>query len=247
MHAGYVITFLQLIVIVLNMFSLCHTTVFYLNFRCKLCHSALLPGSYTQGRDAASLICSHHITDGKNTSIVAHALIGSTGNSSKYKFETGFLSLSGVAITSVPHYPDKTQDRLLHRTVDKAEKGCAAKDNKNSSVVLKSVVKPTCPNPPRLRVKDKEGAGKTAPASILADSTVQQEVTKTEESSELSSATEGNSRPVPTPRHMMQDSSAAPVPAPVPAPRTKTLQKARNSPTAGNTVILYYYLSGLMC
>ncbi|XP_062295327.1 MICAL-like protein 1 [Scomber scombrus] len=208
-------------------------------FRCKVCHSALLPESYTQGRDAASLICSHH------TPVDLHQCIGSTGNSPKCKFEAGYLSLSGLAITSVPHYPEKTQDRLIHRTVEaerreKAERSREVKDGKNrdSQVVLKSTVKPARPNPPPPGGKHEteDGAGKTGPASILADGKVQQEVTKTEEPSELSSAcvqvTEGSSRPLAAPRHMSDSSSA-----PVPAPRTKTLQttSTSSSPTAGNS------------
>lgn len=200
-----------------------------------MCHSSLLPESYTQGRDAASLICSHH------TPVDLHQCIGSTDNSPKYKFEAGYLSLSGLAITTVPHYPEKTHDRLIHRTVEterieKAERSREVKDGKNrdSQVVLKSPVKPTRPNPPPPRGKHntEDGAGKTGHASILAEE--QQEVTKTKEPSELPTAcaqvTEGSSPPVAAPRHMSDSSSA-----PVPAPRTKTLQTTStgSSPTAG--------------
>ncbi|GLD60450.1 MICAL-like protein 2 isoform X3 [Lates japonicus] len=36
-------------------------------FRCTVCHSTLLPECYTQGGDAGSLICAHHITDSKSS------------------------------------------------------------------------------------------------------------------------------------------------------------------------------------
>ncbi|XP_067472444.1 MICAL-like protein 1 isoform X2 [Thunnus thynnus] len=214
-------------------------------FRCKVCHSTLLAGSYTKGRDAGSLICTHHITDSKSTPVDLCQQIGSTENTPKCKFQAGYLSLDGLTISSVPHYTVKTesQDRLGYRRLEmerreKQERSRAVKDseNRDSPVVMKSKVKSAPPNPPPPRVKDKTAkeAGKAGPAPIPTDSKVQQEATKTEELSELSSpcalVTEENSRPVPAPRRMM-DSAVVPVPA----PRTKTLQTTSSSPAAGNS------------
>lgn len=215
----------------------------FLSFRCKVCHSTLLAESYTQGSDAGSLICTQHITDSKSTPVQLRQQIESTKNTPKCKFQGGYLSLGGLAITSVPHYTETTesQDRLVYSTLqiekrERQERSRQVKDgeNRDSPVVMRSIVKPAPPNPPPPSVKDRTGkeAGKAGPAPIQADGNVQQEATNTEEPSELSlpceRVNEGSSRPVPAPRRML-DSSVVPVPA----PRTKTFQTNSSSPAAG--------------
>ncbi|KAM7372343.1 hypothetical protein PAMP_009520 [Pampus punctatissimus] len=200
-------------------------------FRCKFCHSTLLPGSYTQGSDAGSLICTHHITDNKNIPVDLRQKIGSTENTPKCKFQGGYLSLSGLAISCVPHYPEKTDKTLKIEQREKQERSREVKDSENrDSSVLKSMIKAAPPNPPPPIVKDTaaKGAGKAEPEPILADIKVQQKATNTEEPSELSSpcaqVTEGSSQTVPAPRRM-SDSVV-----PVAAPRTKSI----SSPAADN-------------
>ncbi|XP_078126717.1 MICAL-like protein 1 isoform X1 [Sander vitreus] len=209
-------------------------------FRCKVCHSTLLPGSYTQGSDDGSLICTHHTSDSKSSGVDLNQQIGSTENRPKCEFQTGYFSVDGLAITSVPHYTKKleSQDRLVCKTPeqdgkDRWEKSTELKD---STVGLKSKVKkPTPLHLPPPSVEDMtEGAVKARPATFLAESKIQQEVTKTQEPSELSSTrvrvTGGSSRPVPAPRRML-DSSVVPVPA----PRTKTAQPTSSSSAAGSS------------
>ncbi|KAK7939377.1 hypothetical protein WMY93_002703 [Mugilogobius chulae] len=61
-------------------------------FRCRHCHLSLLPGTYT----ANSLICSHHLKHHREATF-------------KQKDTYRYLSLSGLAISRVPHYPVKTE------------------------------------------------------------------------------------------------------------------------------------------
>ncbi|XP_044036656.1 MICAL-like protein 1 isoform X2 [Siniperca chuatsi] len=206
-------------------------------FRCKVCHNTLLPESYTQGSEACSFICTHHITDSKSTRVDLSQQIGSTENRSKCKLQAGYFSLSGLAISSIPHYTKKTesQDRLVCKTPEtegkeRQQRSREVKDRENGdyTVGLNSVVqKPAPPHLPAPSVKDRtiEEARKAGPAPILADSKIRQEATKTQEPSELSSpcaqVTAGSSRPVPAPRRMLGSSVV-----PVPAPRTKTSQTA---------------------
>ncbi|KAM6914465.1 MICAL-like protein 1 [Lycodopsis pacificus] len=193
-------------------------------FRCKVCRSTLLPESYTQGRDGGSLICTHHITDGKSTSVDLAQQIGSTDDRNKCKFQAGYFSLGGSAISSVPHYTETTesQDRLVCETPETQERSRELKD-RDSTVGLKCTAKK--PAPPRL------------PPPCVEDRTVTGAVKaglKTQGPSELSSpcarVTEGSSRPVPAPRRMLDPSAV-----PVPAPRTKAAQPVNSSPAAGNS------------
>uniref|UniRef100_A0A3B4AXG7 Uncharacterized protein n=1 Tax=Periophthalmus magnuspinnatus TaxID=409849 RepID=A0A3B4AXG7_9GOBI len=64
-------------------------------FRCRHCHLSLLPGAYTKGNSANSMICSHHVQP--------HS------ENSKQTDTCSYLSLSGLAISSVPHYPVKKE------------------------------------------------------------------------------------------------------------------------------------------
>lgn len=216
-----------------------------------MCNSTLLAESYTQGSDAGSLICTHHITDNKSIHVDLNQKFGSTENRLKCKFQAGYFSLGGLAITSVPHYTMKTEslDRPVCKTPEAEGKGrqeksreVKSRENRDSTVGLKSMVKkPAPPYPPLPSVKDSmvEGAGKAGPASILADGKIQQEATKTQQPSELSSlcvqVTEGISWPVPAPRRMLYTSVV-----PVPAPRTKTSRTTSSSPAAGKPALCYF-------
>ncbi|XP_032392521.1 MICAL-like protein 1 [Etheostoma spectabile] len=208
-------------------------------FRCKVCRGTLLPGSYTQGSDGGHLICTHHITDSNSSLVDLKQQITSTENGPKCEFQTGYVSVGGLAITSVPHYTKTTEsrDKLVCKTPeqekDKWER-CRELKDRDSTVGLKSKVKkPTPLHLPSPSVKDMtvEGAGKAGSATFLPEGKIQQEETKTQEPSDLSSSrarvTGGRSRPVPAPRRML-DSSVVPVPA----PRTKTAQPTSSSSAA---------------
>ncbi|XP_054464192.1 MICAL-like protein 1 isoform X2 [Anoplopoma fimbria] len=212
-------------------------------FRCKVCHSTLLPESYTQGSDNSSLICTHHITGSTSTSVDLNQQIRSTDNQPKCKFQAGYFSLGGLPISSVPHYTKTTepQDRQVCKTPE-----TEGREIQERSTELKdrdSTVGPKCttkkPAPPRLPPPSVEGravkrAGKAGLAPVLVDSKIQQEETKSQRPSELSSpcarVTEGSSRPVPTPRRLLDPSAV-----PVPAPRTKAAQPMDTSTTAGHS------------
>ncbi|XP_049418009.1 MICAL-like protein 1 isoform X4 [Epinephelus fuscoguttatus] len=197
-------------------------------FRCKVCCSTLLPGSYTQGSDAGSLICTHHLTDSESTRVDLSQPVRSAESRPKRDYQSGYFSLGGSAISSVPHYTKKTesQDRLVCKTIEtegkeRQERIKEVKEEGNRD----SPVGPKKPARPRL-------PGKAGSAPIPTDSESQQEGAKTQETSELSSqcerATEGRSRPVPAPRRLL-DSSVAPVPT----PRNKTAQPMYSSRSAG--------------
>lgn len=214
----------------------------FLLFRCKVCHCTLLPEFYTQGSDAGSLICTHHVTDRKSTRFDFNQQIGSTNNQSKCKFHAGYVSLSGLAITSVPHYTMKieSQDKLVCETektegTGRQEWSRGVKDTENSPVGLKSTVKKPAPltlPPPSVKGRTVEGGEQTGPAPVVADSKLKQEETR--QPSELSSpcvrVTEGSARPVPAPRRMLDECSPS---VPVPVPRVKTSQTTSSSPAAG--------------
>lgn len=63
-------------------------------FRCRRCQLSLLSGTYAKGNIPNSLLCSHHIKSHRES------FSGDT---------CGYLSLSGLAVSSVPHYPTKTE------------------------------------------------------------------------------------------------------------------------------------------
>ncbi|XP_078017216.1 MICAL-like protein 1 isoform X2 [Epinephelus lanceolatus] len=197
-------------------------------FRCKVCCSTLLPGSYAQGSDAGSLICTHHLTDSESTCVDLSQPVRSAESRPKRDYQSGYFSLGGSAISSVPHYTKKTesQDRLVCKTIEtegkerqERIKEVKEEGNRDSPVGSKKPARPRLP-------------GKAGSAPIPTDSKSQQEGAKTQETSELSSqcerATEGRSQPVPTPRRLL-DSSVAPVPA----PRNKTTQPMYSSRSAG--------------
>ncbi|KAL6103334.1 micall1 [Pungitius sinensis] len=174
-------------------------------FRCSVCRSALFPESHTQGRDGTSSICTHHIT---------------TDSRPECKFQAGYFSLGGLAISTVPDYKE---------TAESVCKKAEEKESKGRNVGLKdSAVGPGSAASPRLppsRVKD--GTAKRAESvSALAEGKIQQEETKTQGTSGLSSPC---ARPVAAPRRML-DPSGAPVPAPRRAARPQV-----SAPSAGNS------------
>ncbi|XP_074553686.1 MICAL-like protein 1 isoform X2 [Halichoeres trimaculatus] len=175
-------------------------------FRCRVCHSTLLPGSYTRGSEAGVFFCSHHTGD-------------SLENWPKSKSEEGYFSLGGSLISSIPHYTKntETQERLVPETAVKELQ--EKRDREDFPVELQSKVKkPARPHRPPTAEPEP------------ADRNSQQEVRQTEELSECSSlrlqASNGRRHPVPAPRRMLNPSAA-----PVPSPRNKS----NGSPTAGNT------------
>lgn len=231
------------------------------SFRCRVCHSTLLPGSYTQGSDAGSLICTHHTTDSESTHPDLNWQVASAENQPQCPFQAVF-SLGGLAISSVPHYSKTTEslDRLVCKTADmegKERQGMSTEvrdgESRDCTVGVKRVVKKPAPPPPLPQPDVTHRAFEEAgPAPVQADSHVQQqEVTKIQHPSELFSpcaqVTEGSRRPVPAPRRKLSSSHV-----PAPAPRTKTSQTANSSPAAGrwtlnNFTVIYLLISRCVC
>ncbi|XP_008294585.1 MICAL-like protein 1 isoform X2 [Stegastes partitus] len=175
-------------------------------FRCKVCHSSLLPDSYTWESDTGSLICKYHITDSKSAHVSPNQQTGSTDNQPERKFQGGYFSLAGLAITSVPTYTKKqeSQVRQVCKTPEtddgeRREKSREIKDGEKSSVEPSRLPQP----------------------GVKEDREVKQKTP------ELSSP---GGRPVPAPRRML-DSSVVPVPA----PRIKTSQTAISSPAEASS------------
>ncbi|XP_008413762.1 MICAL-like protein 1 [Poecilia reticulata] len=75
-------------------------------FRCRVCRSALLPGSYTPGSDQTSFVCSHHATDRKAAGVDSEQQLRPAGHRPGHPIQTGFYSLNGSAICSVPRYAE---------------------------------------------------------------------------------------------------------------------------------------------
>ncbi|XP_060946546.1 MICAL-like protein 1 [Limanda limanda] len=212
-------------------------------FRCKLCHSTLLPESYTQGSDAVSFICSDHFTDSKNTHVDLKQKSGSAEDRPRRALQSGYVSLCGLAVSSVPYYTETTesQDRPVWEAAEAKERSSLVecKDNRDSAAGLKNMLKtpapphlppphPPPPRPPPPSDGSVAGAGKDEAAPIQTDGETQQEATETHQPSERSSpcvrVTEGSGWQVPAPREK-SDSSVVPVPA----PRTKTSQTTTSS------------------
>ncbi|KAF3846763.1 hypothetical protein F7725_003841 [Dissostichus mawsoni] len=202
-------------------------------FRCKVCHSTLLPGSYTQRSEDGSLICSHHITD--STSVELNQQVTPPEILPKCKFVEGYVSLGGLAVTSVPYYGKITESahRLVYKTPEMEGKEKQERSSREDSADgVKSVEKKPAPPllpPPIVKDGTVEGGGA---APILAEDERQQEATH---SSELSTpcirvTEEGSSRPVPAPRRILDS-------VPVPAPRIKTASTTKSASAAGNSSI----------
>ncbi|KAM4635618.1 MICAL-like protein 1 [Polymixia lowei] len=199
-------------------------------FRCKVCRTTLIPGSYKQGSDAGSLICIHHITDTENSHPDLCRQIGSTENLPKSKCQEVSLSAGGPL-----HPPGKTEsrDRLVHRTeeTDGGEGNARPETSREveDRVSLGSnrkVKRPAPPHPPLRGCEDR-----TLESPILANSNLQEDATKTQgpPTSLGVSVSGGSSRPVAAPRRILDSSTP-----PVPAPRTKTLQRMNTSSATGN-------------
>ncbi|XP_070703523.1 MICAL-like protein 1 [Pempheris klunzingeri] len=68
-------------------------------FRCKVCRSTLLHGSYTRGSDAGSLICTLHVTDRKIIRVQLNQQTESTENQSeRRKSSTGSSTQANVGL-----------------------------------------------------------------------------------------------------------------------------------------------------
>lgn len=216
-----------------------------LSFRCTVCHSTLLPQSYTQGSDAGSLICTLHKT-------TQPGQVASAQNRSEGTFQVVF-SLDGLPIASAPHYSENTEstDRSVCKTADmewKERQGTSAevKGRESSDRTVgekgteKELAPPHVPPPPdKDRTDDDSGRAELAPAP--AYSKVQQEATNAqqlpEHSSTCAQATERSSQPVPSPRQML----GSPV-IPVPAATTKASQETDSCPAAGKQTHFATYL-----
>ncbi|XP_047428833.1 MICAL-like protein 1 isoform X2 [Mugil cephalus] len=185
-------------------------------FRCRLCHSTLLPESYTGGSETGSLTCTFHITDSQSTGFDHDQKIGSSDIRPRCTFQAGVYSLSGLAIPSVPHYTKKTEAE--ERLVCKTPETDATESQERSRA---SSVGPPGPRPPR--VKDAEEAEKDKPEPSGEE---HPDVTKTSDDSSTCSG--GSTRPVPAPRKI--DGVG-----PVPAPRTKPTQNMNSSTAAGDS------------
>ncbi|KAM9843131.1 MICAL-like protein 1 [Aulostomus maculatus] len=185
-------------------------------FRCKVCRSTLLSGSYIQGHDPATLICTHHLI--RVQSDLSQQILA---NTPKCTFEGGYLSVGGLAITGAPQYIEKkeSQDRLIDKKMETEQR----EGTEDTSVGLEDVVTPAPPHPLPQQIEDtaRKEAGATGATH---------EGSKTEEPSEPSSrcvgVTGGCCRPVPAPRRIA---------VPVPAPRKKTLHTAGSCHAAGNS------------
>ncbi|KAM9393350.1 LOW QUALITY PROTEIN: MICAL-like protein 1 [Pholidichthys leucotaenia] len=155
-------------------------------FRCKVCHSTLLPLFYTQGSDPGSLICSYHTTESKS-----NLQTESTTNQSKFKVHSGYYSLEGLPITRIPCYTKKadTQDRQACKTeeLDKLEKKEGNRE---------------------VRDRENETSSDGIPQPGIKESPA-----PTRAHTSCARVTEGSTRPVPAPRQMLNP-SVVPVPAP---------------------------------
>ncbi|XP_056143987.1 MICAL-like protein 1 isoform X1 [Lampris incognitus] len=214
-------------------------------FRCKVCDSTLLPGSYKQGGDASSLICTYHITETENTSQDSSCTTRPTEQQHQLKSATGFAD----NIANHLCYAGKieSQDRLVCMR-EEAQGGDSdtrqgerkqAEDKEEGHSSLVSKVKRLAPtHPPQHGFKDGtlEGSGKAGKLTILANTELHEKSTQNQEPARLAptlvdrTVSAGSSRPIPAPRRMLN--SSAP---PVPAPRTKTLYRMDSSSTTAGS------------
>lgn len=200
--------------------------VSFLFFRCAVCLCTLLPDFYSQGSEAGSLICSHHVTHRKCSQLTGPI-------ESKRSFQAGYVSLSGLAISSVPHYTMKTesQDKLVCETAKTEVTGRQERSREETDAPAgprSMVTKPAPPPlpPPSGEDRTMEGGGQAGPERAVADTRLQPEETQTLQL--CVRVTGGGGRPVPAPRRKSDLPSV-----PVPAPRVKTSQTTSRSPAAG--------------
>lgn len=188
-----------------------------------MCRNTLLPGSYTQGSDVGTLICTHHTTGCSQSDLSQQDR--SAENQTKCQFQEA-LSLSGLVISSVPHYSRNTVS-LDGLVCEAAGMEVRRGESRDPAAGAKRSVKKAPPPPPvpQTDVPDK-AAEEAAPAHVP-------EVVKTPNPAEgvvspCETATQGSKQPVPAPRRRLSSSVA-----PVPAPRTRTSQLADRSTAAG--------------
>lgn len=183
-----------------------------------MCSNTLLPGSYTQDSDAGALIliCTHHTTGCSQSDLSRQDT--SAENQTKCQFQEA-LSLSGLVISSVPHYSRNTVslDGLvceaagMERT--SAEVRCG--ESRDPAAGAKRSVKKAAPPPP-------------VPQTDVPDKGAEEAASVEGGVSPCETATEGSKQPVPAPRRRLSSSVA-----PVPAPRTRISQPADTSTAAG--------------
>ncbi|XP_024920074.1 MICAL-like protein 1 isoform X2 [Cynoglossus semilaevis] len=195
-------------------------------FRCKLCHSTLLPESYKQGGDAQSLICTYHITIESPRSD-SNQFIGSVENHPECNIHAGFSSYSGLCISSVPHYTNKTmaQDEPVFKT---SEMEATEEQQRNSKDMERenldsteefSGVSTNPPPPDSPAPRDEQTDTEAAP--IQTNSDIQEEVVVNQQpSADLSACGEVTQR----------DDGVDPGPTVISAP---VLQKNDTSAAAG--------------
>lgn len=202
-----------------------------------MCCNTLLPASYTQGSDAGTLICTHHTTGCSQSDVSQQD--GSAENQTKCQFQEA-LSLSGLAISSVPRYSRDTVslDGLVCEAAGMEGTSTEARRGESrdpAAGAKRSVKKAVAPPPPvhQTDVPDK-AEEEAAPAHVP-------EVAKTPNRAEgvvspRETATEGNKHPVPAPRRRLSSSVA-----PLPAPRTRTSQPANRSTAAGEEFYCFIF------
>lgn len=71
-----------------------------------MCGSTILPGSYTQGSDAGTLVCSHHAAVPSHPSPREYRAAGEATECQPQEVS----SLSGLVISSAPHYSSEASD-----------------------------------------------------------------------------------------------------------------------------------------
>ncbi|XP_034566756.1 MICAL-like protein 1 [Notolabrus celidotus] len=168
-------------------------------FRCKVCHSALLVGSYSQESEAGFLLCTHHTADSKRACVDLGQQRGRSEDPLRCKFEEGYFSLGGSRISSVPHYTETTEseDGLVPETEGSRE--LTDRDDRLFAAGLKSKVKkPARHHLPPISSQHR-AAGEAGPADTPDLS----------ESSSPPGEAADRCRPVPAPRRML-DPAAGP-------------------------------------
>lgn len=193
-----------------------------------MCRNTLLPGAYTQGSDAGTLICTHHTTGCSQSDLREQDR--SAENQTKCQFQEA-LSLSGLVISSVPHYGRNTVslDGLVCETTGMEGTSTEVRrgESRDPAAGARRSVKKAAPPPPVSQTDVPDKAAEEARPSHVP------EVAKTPNPAEgvvspCKTATEGSNQPVPAPRRRLSSSVA-----PVPAPRTRISQPANRSTAAG--------------
>uniref|UniRef100_A0A4W5PEH7 MICAL like 1 n=1 Tax=Hucho hucho TaxID=62062 RepID=A0A4W5PEH7_9TELE len=179
-------------------------------FRCSVCSSTLLPGSYKAGSEVGSLVCTHHLTASQNAHPDYSKQTGSIENLPKLDEQEVTISQGGF--TDNPDISDFKGKTDSGETVIFGENEMEGGERKTRHDTLK---KPRPPRPPKPTVEEGklEEAG-TQPIQTTVTLTV---------TPDTDSASASPGRPVPAPRWVLD---ATP---PRPAPRTRP-PKAMDSP-----------------